>query len=313
MGLMQLSILILVFLSVSLLVGGIFVLLSPGTLGRRLGQLAAPPGGLGESGGTSWERKVVKALGPIGKLATPKEGWEQSPLRQRFMHAGWRDENAAPLFFGAKALLTFALAGLGVLFIGVSGVQVKENGLLITVLGLAAIGYYFPNMVLSRRVFTRKRELFENLPDAVDLMMVCMEAGLGLDAAIARVAQEMRLKSADLADELYLVGLELRAGASRERALRNFALRTGVEEVDELVTMLVQCDRFGTSIAESLRVHADTLRTKRRQRAEEAAAKIPVKLLFPLIFFIFPALLLVLMGPAIISIYRVLLPAMTGG
>jgi tight adherence protein C len=312
MGLVQLSILVLVFLSVSLLVGGVYFLLSPSALGRRLGQLAGPAG-LRQGEEDGWQRKAAKALGPIGKLATPKEGWEQSPLRQRFMHAGWRDENAATLYFGAKTVLTFALPGLAVLFIAFSGVQAQEKGLLLTVIGLAAAGYYLPNVILSRRVSARKRELFESLPDAVDLMMVCMEAGLGLDAAIARVAQEMRLKSADLADELYLVGLELRAGASRERALRNFALRTGVEEVDELVTMLVQCDRFGTSIAESLRVHADTLRTKRRQRAEEAAAKIPVKLLFPLIFFIFPALLLVLMGPAIISIYRVLLPAMTGG
>lgn len=313
MGLVQLSILVLVFLSVSLLVGGVYFLLSPSALGRRLGELATPAGGLLEGDESGWQRKAAKALGPIGRLATPKEGWEQSPLRQRFMHAGWRDESASTLYFGAKTLLTFALPGLAVLFIGVSGVQIQEKGLLLTVIGLAAIGYYLPNVILSRRVFIRKREIFETLPDAVDLTMVCMEAGLGLDAAIARVAQEMRLKSTELADELYLVGLELRAGASRERALRNLALRTGVEEVDELVTMLVQCDRFGTSIAESLRVHADTLRTKRRQRAEEAAAKIPVKLLFPLIFFIFPALLLVLMGPAIISIYNVLLPAMTGG
>jgi len=313
MGLVQLAILVLVFLSVSLLAGGVYLLLSPGTLGRRLGQLAVPQGGKVDADTNGWQTKAVKALGPLGKLATPKEGWEQSPLRQRFMHAGWRDEGASALYFGAKTLLTFALPGLAVLFVVFSGVQIGEQGLLLTVIGLAAAGYYLPNVLLARRVFTRKREIFETLPDAVDLTMVCMEAGLGLDAAIARVAQEIRLKSAELADELYLVGLELRAGASRERALRNLALRTGVEEVDELVTMLVQCDRFGTSIAESLRVHADTLRTKRRQRAEEAAAKIPVKLLFPLIFFIFPALLLVLMGPAIISIYNVLLPAMTGG
>lgn len=312
MGLLQLSILVLVFLSVSLLAAAIFGLLSPTLMARRLGQLVEPTKGrLAEEDG--WRRKVVKALGPIGKLATPKEGWEQSPLRQRFMHAGWRDDNAPTLFYGAKTLLTFALPGLALLFIGITGVTLQEKYLLITALGFAATGYYLPNMILSRRVFIRTREIFETLPDAVDLMMVCMEAGLGMDAAMARVAQEMRLKSTELADELYLVGLELRAGASRERALRNLALRTGVEEVDELVTMLVQCDRFGTSIAESLRVHSDLLRTKRRQRAEEAAAKIPVKLLFPLIFFIFPALLLVLMGPAIISIYNVLLPAMTGG
>lgn len=312
MELTQLTILILVFLSVSLLAAAIFGLMSATPLSRRLGQLSNPSA-LGGMEADGWRKKVIKVLGPMGRLATPKEGWEQSPLRQRFMHAGWRDENAPVFFFGIKALLTFALPGLVLVLIGITGVQLKEQGLLVALFGFAAAGYYLPNLILARKVFVRTREIFENLPDAVDLMMVCIEAGLGLDAAIARVAQEIRLKSAEMADELYLVGLELRAGASRERALRNLALRTGVEEVDELVTMLVQCDRFGTSIADSLRVHSETLRTKRRQRAEEAAAKIPVKLLFPLIFFIFPALLLVLMGPAIISIYRVLVPVMTGG
>lgn len=313
MGLVQIFILVLVFLSVSLLAAAVFGLLSPTALGQRLGQLVEPGGRARVADEDGWRKRVVKVLGPMGRLATPKEGWEHSHLRQRFMHAGWRDENAPALFFGTKALLIFALPSLAFLFITITGMPIKERGLIITILGLAAVGYYLPNLILARRVFTRKREIFENLPDAVDLMMVCMEAGLGLDAAIARVAQEMRLKSTELADELYLVGLELRAGASRERALRNLTLRTGVEEIDELVTMLVQCDHFGTSIAESLRVHSETLRTKRSQRAEEAAAKISVKLLFPLIFFIFPALLLVLMGPAIISINRVLLPAMTGG
>jgi tight adherence protein C len=141
----------------------------------------------------------------------------------------------------------------------------------------------------------------------MDLIIVCIEAGLGLDAAIARTGQEMRLRSPALAGELHLVTLELRVGVSREQALQNLALRTGLDEVASLVTMLRQADRFGTSIAESLRVHADSLRTRRRQRAEEAAAKIPLKLLFPLIFCIFPSLMLVLLGPAVISIYRIFL------
>ena len=159
----------------------------------------------------------------------------------------------------------------------------------------------------------RQREIFESFPDALDLLTVCVEAGLGLDAALQRVADEMQLKSLALSEELSLVTMELRVGASKPHALRNLALRTGVEDVDTLVAMLVQAERFGTSIADSLRVHAETLRTKRRLRAEERAAKIALKLLFPLIFCIFPTLLLVLLGPGFIQIYRILLPTLVGG
>jgi tight adherence protein C len=139
-----------------------------------------------------------------------------------------------------------------------------------------------------------------------------VEAGLGLDSALARVADEIRMKSLALAEELQLVNLEMRAGNTRENALRNLALRTGVEEVKTFATMLVQADRFGTSLGDSLRVFSDELRSRRRFRAEELAAKIPLKLLFPLVFFIFPSLLLVLLGPAFIQVYRVLLPTLTG-
>jgi tight adherence protein C len=193
-----------------------------------------------------------------------------------------------------------------------AGSPLKGNTVLLAVLLAAAIGYYLPNVVLSRLVFVRQREVFENFPDALDLMTVCVEAGLGTEAALNRVADDIVHKSAVLSDELRLVNLELRAGAPRERALRNLSIRTGVEEVDGFVSMIIQAERFGTSIAQALRVHADMLRTRRRQKAEEAAAKIALKLLFPLIFFIFPSLMLVLMGPAMIQIYRVLLPTMSG-
>ncbi len=143
-------------------------------------------------------------------------------------------------------------------------------------------------------------------------MTVCVEAGLGLDEAIGRVSEEIGLSSPVLSDELHLVALELRAGGGREKPLRNLALRTGVDEIDMLVATLIQSDRFGTSVGNALRVHSESLRTKRRLIAEEEAAKVPVKLLFPLIFCIFPSLLLVLMGPAVISIYRALLPALAG-
>ena len=151
-----------------------------------------------------------------------------------------------------------------------------------------------------------------NFPDALDLLTICVEAGLGLDAALSRVADEIHIKSAMLAQELQLVLMELRAGFTKERALRNLALRCGVEDIDLLVAMLIQSDRFGTSMGDSLRIHAENLRTKRQQRAEEAAAKISLKLLFPLILMIFPTLMLILVGPAALQIYRALLPTVSG-
>ena len=166
--------------------------------------------------------------------------------------------------------------------------------------------------MLAHTLQKRQREIFENFPDALDLLTVCVEAGLSLEQALNKVASEMHLKSLVLSHELELVLIEMRAGFSKEKALRNFASRTGVDDVDTLVAMLIQSERFGTSMGESLRVHSETLRDKRRFRAEEAAAKIALKLLFSLIFFIFPTLLLVLLGPAFIQIYRVLLPTMAG-
>jgi tight adherence protein C len=260
----------------------------------------------------AWIQKVVRLAGPLAKLSLPEEDWQHSPVRLRFINAGYRNRNAPIVYFGAKSLLALALPGFYLLVKGLGGFEDEFTHTLAIVLVLAALGYYLPNAILSRLVYVRQRELFENFPDALDLMTVCVEAGLGLDAAISRVGEEMAIKSPITSEEFRLVGLELRAGASREQALRNLALRTGLEDIDSLVAMLVQADRFGTSVAESLRVHSEGLRTKRRLIAEEKAAKLAVKLLFPLIFTIFPSMLLVLLGPAFISIYRTLLPAMGG-
>ena len=256
---------------------------------------------------------VATVTRPISKLSMPEEGFEKSSIRLRFVHAGIRSATAAAAFFGVKTLLTLGLPLLGFVALTLSGSPLKGNSLLFMMLILAAVGYYGPNMVLSHLVKVRQRDIFESFPDALDLMTVCVEAGLGTEAAMMRVAEDLQFKSPALADEMRLVNLELRAGADRERALRNLAIRTGVEEVDGFVTMISQAERFGTSIAASLRIHAEMLRTRRRQRAEEAAAKIALKLLFPLIFCIFPSLMVVLMGPAMIQIYRVLLPTMSGG
>ena len=260
----------------------------------------------------AWVSRIIELTGPIAKLSLPKEGWEQSQLRIRFMNAGYRSSSAPVLFFTAKTLLTVAVPGLFALYTIIAGTTIQSNNFLMIMVGLAALGYFLPNAFLARRIAYRKREIFESFPDALDLIIVCVEAGLGLDAALARVGEEMHMRSPILGEELHLINLELRAGSSRERALRNLALRTGVEDIDTLVAMLVQSDRFGTSVADALRVHADGLRTKRRLRAEEAAAKIAVKLLFPLIFFIFPSMLLVLLGPAFISIHNILLPTLAG-
>ncbi|MFA6070528.1 MAG: type II secretion system F family protein, partial [Janthinobacterium sp.] len=244
---------------------------------------------------------------PLAKLSLPEEGWEESPVRIRFINAGWRKSTAPALFYAAKTGLTLLFPILMYLLL-----RHGDHKLFFWMVAAAAIGYYLPDMWLKHCLKERQREVFETFPDALDLMTVCVEAGLAMDAALARVAQEIGMKSTVLAEELQLVTLELRAGSTKDKALRNLALRTGVEDVDALVTLLIQAERFGTSIAASLRVQSEQLRTKRRQRAEETAAKIALKLLFPLIFFIFPALMVVLMGPAILQIYRVLLPAMKG-
>ena len=261
---------------------------------------------------SQWVQRIVKITGPLARLSVPEEGWETSSVRTHFMNAGFRNPSAPVIYFAAKTALALLFPALLYLYVSTTGSKLQGNTLLAVLLVVAAVGYYLPNIILRRLVFVRQREIFETFPDALDLMTICVEAGLAMDAAIARVADEIKLNSPVLSEELHLVTLELRAGASKEKALRNLALRTGVEDVDILVAMLIQAERFGTSIGQSLRVHADGLRTKRRQRAEEAAAKIALKLLFPLIFCIFPSLLLVLLGPAFIQIYRILLPSLAG-
>lgn len=266
----------------------------------------------GRQGG-EWLARIVRLTGPLAKLSIPEEGWGLSTMRARFMNAGLRNASAPTIYFAAKTLLVMGLPLAMFFVLNAAGAEYSTNGLLFWLLLAAAAGYYVPNILLRHMISRRQREIVETFPDALDLMTVCVEAGLGMDAALARVANEIGIKSEVLAEELHLLMLEMRAGSSKEKALRNLALRTGVDDVDALVAMLIQANRFGTSVADSLRVQSEMLRTKRRQRAEEKAAKIALKLLFPLIFFIFPSLLVVLMGPAFIQIYRVLLPTMGSG
>jgi tight adherence protein C len=312
MSLFQIGFLALVFVGTFALVWWLAQFAGGNAAGQRMRRMLGEPT-MVDSPAERFVDRVANATKPIAKLSTPEEGFEGSAIKRRFVNAGIRNAAAPAAFFGAKTVLAIGLPMLAfVLLAVVKQPPMKGNSLLLMLLLAAAIGYYLPNAILSRMVFLRQREIFENFPDALDLMTVCMEAGLGTEAALTKVAEDVAHKSAVLSEELRLVNLELRAGAPRDRALRNLAIRTGVEEVDGFVSMIIQAERFGTSIADALRIHADMLRTRRRQRAEEAAAKIALKLLFPLIFFIFPSLMLVLMGPAMIQIYRVLLPTMAG-
>ncbi len=238
----------------------------------------------------------------FGEAVKPREAKELSKSRATLVHAGFRQPGALEIYWGIKAGAALVGLSLGALaaFSGRVPVQYK----MFVVLACVAVAFYLPGWLLDARVKKRQKAIQHGLPDALDLLVVCVEAGMGLDAAIYRVCLELAHKEPILSAELRLLTLELRAGKSRREALKNLSARIGLEDMGSLVAMLIQTDMFGTSIAQTLRVYADSMRTKRFQLAEELAAKLPVKLLFPLIFFIFPTLLLVILGPAAISLIK---------
>ncbi|BEP69667.1 type II secretion system F family protein [Variovorax sp. V35] len=296
---------ILVFLSVSLTVIGLAVWFSPSRTAQRLQAVAMP------SGKSAWTETAVKLVGPFAQLSSPTGDADLSPMRVRFLNAGIRHPDAYLIYFGLKTLLPLGFAAVAFLMLRAAG---SAGGMTMLLwLALAALaGCYLPNALLYLRIRTRRREIFENFPDAADLMLVCVEAGLGLDAGLAKVTEEIQIKSRALAQELHWTNLEMRAGGTREKSLRNLALRTGVEEIGTFATMLTQADRFGTSIGESLRVFSDDLRHKRQVRAEELAAKVPTKMLLPLVLCIFPCISLVILTPAAIRVIRMIGPMLTG-
>jgi len=231
----------------------------------------------------------------------PRSPKEMGPLRLRLVQAGYRRDEALTIFFGIRVMCALGL------FMFFSTSIVARPNMTMALAGLGA-GYVLPGMALARMAKRRAHKIRLSLADALDLLVVSVEAGLGLDQAMSRVAAELAFAYPQLSDELRLINLELRAGKARSEALRNLADRTGVDDLSSLVTMLIQTDKFGTSVAQSLRVYSETLRTKRRQRAEEAAAKTGVKMVFPLVFCIFPAIWVVTIGPAAIRFMTVLFP-----
>jgi tight adherence protein C len=308
------GVLTLIFLSVSLAVMGVFFLLTRRNIlqermGRLLPEADASPTKKPKLLEAEQNGFVVKFTKPLQDVAAPKQLSGRRKIRLKLMQAGFRSEAAYRNYLAAKVFLAVLLPAIYLLsqFFFVFNPKV-----ILYCFSMAAFGYFIPNILVLHFTQARQQRISKALPDALDLMVVCVEAGLGLDMTFKRVGDEIRPLCKDLSEEFQLTTLEIRAGKPRDESFKNMSLRTGVAEVNNLMTVLVQTSRFGTSMAKALRVHADAMRIKRRQLAEEKAAKSTVKLVFPLILFIFPALIIVLMGPAAIKIVKVLFPAMGG-
>jgi tight adherence protein C len=291
-----------VFLSVALATGSLMLLLvgAPGVSRRRLAALVKAGGPQPTAADSALVDEPSERAQRLSRLI-PKSPKEMGRLHRRLAHAGYHQFEAVviyglaelllPVLFGLTALMIFGW-GRGIILAGLAGV----------------IGYLLPSLVVGQLIARRKKEIQNGLADALDLLIVCIEAGSGVDQAIMKASEELRVSYPSVAEELHLMHIEVRAGKPRLEAFKNFAERTKVDDVRSLVAMLVQTDRFGTSLAQALRTHAVTLRTKRRQRAEEKAMKLGAKLVFPLVFFLFPALFVVVLGPAAIQYVRVFRP-----
>ncbi len=267
----------------------------------------APSSSLMPEKGGSIGNQLLHVIGLFGKRVTSDESLSYAQLRDRLLKAGLHRKTTPAAFWGARFFLAFAVALLFYLF-RVTVFRVLGTFETITILLFCAyFGFYLPNIWLHIRTKTRKAKIVEGLPDALDLLVICVEAGMGLDAAISRVAEELALSNKPLSDELKLYNLEIMAGKLRQDALRNLAWRTDVDDVNSLVTLLIQTDRFGTSVARALRVYSDTFRSKRQLRAEEIAAGLPVRLTFPLILFFLVPLVLLILGPLGVRFFQVVM------
>ncbi len=253
--------------------------------------------------------KLIEAASPkLSAPLKPKTEEEEGKLKQRLQHAGYRSENAVSIFLGMKflcLLVGFFASGGSMLYLK----GATTEAIMYTV-GISGILFYLPDVVVWFRKKSRQDCIFYGLPDALDLMVVCVEAGLGLDQAMRKVSEEMAKSYAVLSDEFRLANLQLQMGAARNDVLHELGQRTGVDDLKALAAILIQADKFGSSVAQALRVQSDSMRTRRRQMAEEKAAKTAVKLIFPLVIFIFPAIFVVLVGPAAITMINEMFPAM---
>jgi tight adherence protein C len=254
---------------------------------------------------SAYIRKAENLFKPLGSIL-PRSPEEMSRQEHRLAQAGFRRRDAPMIFYGVKIsaaiLLFLAATSIG---------QVRGNPVLLIALPVL-FGALIPDMALSRLIQRRKMNLQRAIPDALDLAVVCVEAGLGLDQSLVRIGKELKNVHPILSEEFNLYSFEVNAGIKRTDALRNLGQRTDVDDLKSFAAVLIQTDRFGTSVAQALRVFSDTMRTKRRQRAEEQAAKMSIKMIPPLVFFIFPAIFVVIIGPAIIAIVRYLIPGLTG-
>jgi tight adherence protein C len=304
---MLLAITAITFIATFGVVAAVLYAFTPGGAGiaGRLSRFMNPAAPVVESTFAEKQRDRVRdTLASLGKMVPGDSG--EAPRTQLLMlRAGYRSPQALMAMRGFKILTPIAFVGL----VFVTGIYKWGSPYMLIVIA-AAVGYLFPEMFLGWRVSARQHRLRRGLPDGLDLLVICVESGLGLDQALMKVAQELRITHHELSEELQLVNLEMRIGKTRLEALRELGRRTGLEDIKSMVAMLVQTDRFGTSVAQSLRVFSDDLRVKRRQRAEEMSAKTSVKMVPPLVFFIFPALMVVILGPAVLTLMRQLMPAL---
>ena len=297
------------FLSILLLFMGIFAYARQRAkkvrLVERIGQGGEMPG-TGASSSTTVGR-LLNSFRSLGKRLNPERSADYSRMRVKFLIAGLGTQDVLYVFWGIRCFLGLLLPG-SFLLLRVTIFEVISYSFTVVLVSLLAIlGFYLPEVWLRARMAGRKGMLSRGFADVLDLLVVCVEAGMGLDGAISRVGEEIRGSNKAWSDELKLYNLELRAGKSRRDALRNLAIRTDIEDVNSFATSLIQTDKFGTSLARALRVYSDTFRTKRYQRAEEKAARLPVKLVLPAILLIFPSLFVVIAGPAAIRAYQVLM------
>ena len=299
------SILAIVYVVFLALVWNLFRVFSEKSLDQRLEMIRSElPEDLLEGNRVQFKGMLERFFAPLVRWSMPGSEEDTSKLRVKLSQAGFRSNTSVVFFYGLKSLLPIIFLVPFLLFYLVEDLEIEISliNLFFWSLVLLAVGYYLPNLFLDQRVKTRQTEIFENFPDALDLIRVCVSAGLGLDSAIARVGQLIGAQSKVLAQDFKLLSLELRAGVPKAKALRSLALRTGLEEINALVAMLIQADKFGTSVSESLKVHSEALRTKRKRLAQTAAAKVPVKLTIPMMICILPALFIVTLGPAILDV-----------